>query len=498
MTTIPDFSKITLEGTETANGAGAPAALAAVLARVELDPGTALYLFDTSGALLARAYRDPAGAPPAGGGMTELLNRLWDGMARLLTGSAPRVEDGNGEAVAHALATGLGDAPSASRSLQDAGSGTLVLAAVPLMREGVRIGIVGVTTADTPRMSSPGPRVRFGEEAAGLRAGAEAARAAGVRAVLALTHVGLVADHRLAATVPGLAAVIGGHSHTLLSNSAGGAAGRYPIPAAGAGGIAVPIVQAGAFNRYLGRLDLDLDRDGRVLAATGDARELAFAGPRDPAVEALLARLAEPMAGIRGRVVGALAGPVSNAECRIAECALGNLVAEAMLDAARGTGATIALQNGGGLRAGMPAGAVTWGDVLAVLPFQNTLATFQLSGADMLEALENGAGQVEEGAGRFAQVAGLRYTFDLSQPPGSRVSDVMVQNGADWQPLEPDTLYGVVSNDFMRNGGDGYRVFRDRAQNAYDYGPDLADVLAEYLAENSPYQPALDGRITRR
>ena len=148
MTTIPDFSKITLEGTETANGAGAPAALAAVLARVELDPGTALYLFDTSGALLARAYRDPAGAPPAGGGMTELLNRLWDGMARLLTGSAPRVEDGNGEAVAHALATGLGDAPSASRSLQDAGSGTLVLAAVPLMREGVRIGVIAVTSRD--------------------------------------------------------------------------------------------------------------------------------------------------------------------------------------------------------------------------------------------------------------------------------------------------------------------------------------------------------------
>lgn len=376
--------------------------------------------------------------------------------------------------------------------------GGLIRPFTVIEREGVRIGIVGVTTADTPRMSSPGPRVRFGEEAAGLRAGAEAARAAGVRAVLALTHVGLVADHRLAATVPGLAAVIGGHSHTLLSNSAGGAAGRYPIPAAGAGGIAVPIVQAGAFNRYLGRLDLDLDRDGRVLAATGDARELAFADPRDPAVEALLARLAEPMAAIRGRVVGALAGPVSNAECRIAECALGNLVAEAMLDAARGTGATIALQNGGGLRAGMPAGAVTWGDVLAVLPFSNTLATFRLSGADLRAALENGVSAAELAGGRFPQVAGLRVTWRADRTAGERIAAIEARDpDGTFSPLDPSRLYGVVTNNFMRQGGDGYTVLRDRAVDPYDSGPNLEEVFADWLARRSPVAPATDGRIRR-
>jgi len=133
------------------------------------------------------------------------------------------------------------------------------------------------------------------------------------------------------------------------------------------------------------------------------------------------------------------------------------------------------------------------GEVLTVLPFQNTLSTFEVTGATMVEALENGVSQIEEGAGRFPQVAGLTFAFDAAAPAGERVSDVMV-GGA---PIELDKTYGVVSNNYVRNGGDGYRMFVD-AENAYDYGPDLADVTAEYLAEQGPYTPYTDGRITAK
>jgi 5'-nucleotidase/UDP-sugar diphosphatase len=87
-------------------------------------------------------------------------------------------------------------------------------------------------------------------------------------------------------------------------------------------------------------------------------------------------------------------------------------------------------------------------------------------------------------------VAGMSFAFDATQPAGSRVSDVMVGGAA----IEMDKVYGVVSNNYVRNGGDGYDMFRDAA-NAYDFGPDLADVTAEYLAENAPYKPYTDGRI---
>ena len=131
------------------------------------------------------------------------------------------------------------------------------------------------------------------------------------------------------------------------------------------------------------------------------------------------------------------------------------------------------------------------GEVLTVLPFQNTLSTFQVTGQTLVEALENGVSQVEEGAGRFPQVAGLTFTFDPSAEPGSRVSDVMVGG----EPIDPAATYGVVSNNYVRNGGDGYAMFKD-AENAYDFGPDLADVTAEYLAAQGPYTPYTDGRIS--
>ncbi len=169
---------------------------------------------------------------------------------------------------------------------------------------------------------------------------------------------------------------------------------------------------------------------------------------------------------------------------------MGDLIADAMLARVKDQGIQVAVQKGGGIRASIDQGDVTLGEVLIVLPFQNTLSTFQVSGETIVSALENGVSQHEDGAGRFPQVAGMTYVFDVSQPAGSRVSDVMV----DGSPIEMDKVYGVVSNNYVRNGGDGYKMFRG-AMNAYDYGPDLADVMAEFLAARGPFKPYVDGRI---
>jgi 5'-nucleotidase len=158
----------------------------------------------------------------------------------------------------------------------------------------------------------------------------------------------------------------------------------------------------------------------------------------------------------------------------------------------------VAIQNGGGLRASIPAGAVTKGQVLTVLPFQNTLATLDLTGADILSALENGLSQVAEGGGRFPQVAGLRFTWNPAAEAGKRVVKAEVQEGGAWVALDPAKEYGVVTNNFMRKGGDGYAVFRDKGKNAYDFGPNLEDVVIEYLAKNNPFTPALAGVITEQ
>ena len=177
---------------------------------------------------------------------------------------------------------------------------------------------------------------------------------------------------------------------------------------------------------------------------------------------------------------------------------MGNLVADAMLDRVADQGVTIAIANSGGLRASIDAGDVTMGEVLTVLPFQNTLSTFEVSGQTVIDALENGVSQVEEVKGRFPQVAGLKFTWDASVAPNEgRVTEVLVKKDGAWAPIDPAATYLLVSNNYVRGGGDGYKMFRDAA-NAYDYGPDLADVTAEYMARNAPYAPYTDGRITKK
>ncbi|MEW9838134.1 5'-nucleotidase C-terminal domain-containing protein, partial [Mesorhizobium marinum] len=176
---------------------------------------------------------------------------------------------------------------------------------------------------------------------------------------------------------------------------------------------------------------------------------------------------------------------------------MGNLVADAILDRVKGQGVTMVFQNGGGLRASIDQGVVTMGEVLTVLPFQNTLATFQLTGKDIVASLEHGVSMIEEEKGAFPQVAGLKYSFDKSVAPNAgRIKSVEVMENGAWAPIDEGKLYTVATNNFTRGGGDGYKLFKENAQNAYDYGPGLEQVVADYLTANRPYTPKLDGRIT--
>ena len=365
---------------------------------------------------------------------------------------------------------------------------------------GEKIGVVSALATDTVETSSPGPNVVFQDEIESLTADVATLEAEGVNKIIALTHVGLGKDIEIAGAVPGLDAVVGGHSHTYLSASDDEAAGPYPTMVEN-GNVQVPVVQAYAYSKYVGHLELTFSDDGVVTAASGDTVLLDASVTPDEGIAARVAELAGPIEELKSQVVSEAAEPIEGARevCRAGECPMGNLVADAMLDRVKDQGVTIAIQNGGGLRASIDAGEITMGEVLTVLPFQNTLATFQLKGADVIAALENGVSQVEEGAGRFPQVAGLKYTWDASIAPGEgRVVEVMVADGDSFVPIDTDKVYGVVTNNYMRGGGDGYAVFATNGMEAYDFGPGLELVVADYLADKGPYAPYTDGRITQK
>ena len=292
---------------------------------------------------------------------------------------------------------------------------------------------------------------------------------------------------------------MGGHSHTLLSNVAENAAGPYPTMVTNPDGVEVPVVQANQYGKYLGKLTVTWDDNGVVTAAAGEPVLLDKAVVPDDGFLAQVAERGGPIQEAMGVVIGTATEAIEGSRevCRAKECAMGNLIADAILDRVADQGATIAFQNGGGVRASIDAGEITMGEVLTVLPFSNTLATVQITGADVIEALENGVSDVENGAGRFPQVAGLKYAFDLKKPAGERVSDVQVKGEGDsWAPIDEAATYTIVTNNSVRGGGDGYATFAE-GDNAYDFGPPLEQVLADYIAkQGGSVTPYTDGRIT--
>ncbi|SMQ72130.1 5'-nucleotidase [Devosia lucknowensis] len=364
---------------------------------------------------------------------------------------------------------------------------------------GEKIGFVSALAEDTDETSSPGENVEFDDTITSLRTQVDALTAAGVTKIIALTHVGYTHDLEIAANVPGIDVVVGGHSHTLLSNTEEGAAGPYPTLVKNPDGVEVPVVTAYSYGKYLGDIVVTWDDEGKVISAEGAPILLDASVEPDAGYVARLAELEEPIQELMAEVIGTATEAIDGSRevCRVEECTMGNLVADAMLDRVADQGATIAIQNGGGLRASIDAGEITMGEVLTVLPFSNTLATVEISGADVIDALENGVSDIENGAGRFPQVSGLKYSYTLTNPVGERISDVQVLVGGDaWAPIDEEATYKVVTNNYMRGGGDGYGTFAE-GDNPYDFGPPLEQVLADYIAkQGGEYTPYTDGRIT--
>ncbi|MGB3339578.1 MAG: bifunctional metallophosphatase/5'-nucleotidase [Devosia sp.] len=362
---------------------------------------------------------------------------------------------------------------------------------------GEKIGIIGATTEDTPEIASPGPNIEFTDVVEYVRSTAAALDAAGVDKIILLSHIGYTQDLEVAANVPLVDVIVGGHSHSLLG-SMEGAAGPYPTLVKNPDGVEVPVVQANQYGKYLGDIAITWDDSGVVTKAEGEPFLIDASVVASEDFKGQLAELAAPIAEAMGIVVGTTTAAIDGERetCRAVECQMGNLVTDAMLDRVADQGVTIAYVSGGGLRASIDAGEITKGEIITVLPFSNTLATVDLSGADIIDALENGVSDIENGAGRFPQVSGLKFSFDISKPVGERVSDVLVKGGDNFVPIDEDATYTIVTHDYLRTGGDGYGTFAE-GDNAYDFGPPLDQVLEEYIAKlGGEYTPYTDGRIT--
>lgn len=340
------------------------------------------------------------------------------------------------------------------------------------------IGVFGLTTPSTVDRASPAP-VSFLDVTETAAAQAAELEEAGADFVIALAHTTVSEDRALMeqAAVP---LILGGDDHDLRINWFGDTA----------------VVESGSQADFVTIIDLMLDRDDEdqvVWHASYDIVNTLDVEP-DEAMTAAVAVYEGQLDEELGVEIGSTATTMNTDRqmVRTGENAFGNLVADSMREA---VGADIGFTNGGGIRAGReytPGTVLQRRDILEELPFGNRTVLLELSGADVLAALENGFSRIEDVAGRFPHVSGMTVEYAPNRPAGERVVSVMVGD----QPLDPSANYLLATNDYMAGGGDGYGAFTN-ARVIIDgtSGELMAGQVMAAIEAAGEISPAVEGRL---
>jgi len=365
--------------------------------------------------------------------------------------------------------------------------------------KGEKIGIFGLTTTDTEILSSVGDGVKFTDPIAAARTSVQNLKQQGINKIIALTHIGFENDVVLAQKVPDIDIIIGAHSHTPVGNIPN-ANHPYPLVQKNGKKESVLVVTDWEWGKYLGDLSVSFDRAGKLIAWAGKPHAIDASIKPNPEFANKLKAYAAPIESLRQKVIGqalvALDG--DRVKMRTGETALGNLIADAILAKTQGDRVQVALINAGGIRSSLPLGNITMGNVLEALPFGNTITRVELTGQQLIEALESGVSKAEQEEGRFPQVAGMRFVWNAKFPVGKRVTKVEVKDASGkFQLLNPRAIYKVATNNFLASGGDGYRVFAE-SKNLLETGYLLSDAIAEYITANSPLHVTTETRIVRQ
>jgi 5'-nucleotidase / UDP-sugar diphosphatase len=347
---------------------------------------------------------------------------------------------------------------------------------VILERKGFKVAVIGLTTPQTVHMANAKSLkgLTFEQPEAILPGLIREVKAKGAHLVILLTHLGFDMDKQLATTVNGIDLIVGGHSHTAVTE-------RVTVGK-------TLIVQAGYNGVYLGVVELIVDEKAGVIlgTTTKGTLKIVSAGPNDR-----FDRDVERMAAAYGDRIKARFQEVVG-ETRMdlvrrtdGESNIGNIIADAMCASA---GAEIGIQNNGGIRADIPRGKITMEQVYTVLPFDDKLVAMDLKGADLLNLFEMSSGL---GKGML-QVSGVKIVYDPKMPAGKRLVEARVRGGL----LDASKTYRVVTNDFLAAGGDRFTSFGNGRHLVY--GKELRDAFLEYVRRHSPLSPRLEGRISAR
>ena len=403
-------------------------------------------------------------------------------------------------------------------------------------RGGVKIGIVGSNTSETIEQVFPGnldykdatgakKTIVISEGVAGINKSIAEAKAAGADLVIALLHQGWLENadglakglfNTMATQIKGAAAIFGGHSHQTFASVIKTSPAVAPTVLGQVRNAGVEYTRTQICLRNGAVVGQSIQHVLRAASATINTSVASTVSTADVATAAMVKKYKDQLSSKLDVKIGQVSGVFprggSPAVERSGETPMGNYMAD-LLRAKYKT--DFAIQNGGGIRDTFPAKNylpantalvrtgtgpldVTLGDAFTVFPFGNQVATTVVTGANLWKALENSVGGNYPGDGRFAQVSGLKYSFDASKPIGSRIVSVTKLDGT--EIAKDSKEYTLTTLDFLIYGGDGYlNVFSPAQAKVKGALLDVfVDALKADMAAGKVTQvPAADGRIKK-
>ncbi|EYB66348.1 5'-nucleotidase [Deinococcus phoenicis] len=374
---------------------------------------------------------------------------------------------------------------------------------------GVKVAVIGLVNPEAPTLVAPGAlgTLQITDPVAAATQARAAAKAQGAQVFVAITHLGVTRQDPttqaasgplidFAQSVQGFDVIFGDHTNEQFSGVIGDA-------------LVVENLSKGA---TYAKVNVMYDpAKGRVTGRTN-----TFVVPRadavtpDPAVVQALASYRTQLAQQLDRKIGVATDlfPRGNNIERLGEVALGDLIADAFR--AR-YGTQLAIQNGGSIRSSLPSSYapqdkslrrpapgyqpgppydIVAGDVYSVLPFGNTVVTRTVTGSQLYAALENSVSALPAASGRFLQISGFSFTYDVSRPVGSRVVSVTLEGGT--SILKDAATYTLALSDFTNSGGDEYTMFADGQGTTRELD---AQVVLEYIQQLGTVTPTVGQRI---
>ncbi|MET8971698.1 bifunctional metallophosphatase/5'-nucleotidase [Streptomyces hydrogenans] len=384
-------------------------------------------------------------------------------------------------------------------------------------KDGVRIGFIGVTLEGTANIvSAEGIKgLKFGDEVETINKYAKVLERKGVKSIVALLHEGGMpasGAYNYDCDTPGAGAGISGPIVDIAKNVTpqvdalitGHTHQAYACSIPDPSGKPRTVTSAASFGRLYTDTTLTYDRRTKdiVRTAVASANHVVTRDEAHGTITDLIKRWNVLAAPIANRPVGHIGENIENPlDAGVYEKPLGNLIADAQLagmaPADKG-GAQLALMNPGGVRAPLTKrddGVVTYRDAYTVQPFTNMMTVVDLTGAQLVTALQQQVSGANLAAPKILQVSrNVSYTLDMTKAGADRiVVDSVRLNG---EPIDPSKSYRVAMNEFLTGGGDGFPVLATGA-NKLVGGSDL-DVFIAYLTANSSAAEPLRAPATNR